>query len=132
IRERRMRTVDIADDVYAALQRMAVPFEDDINDVLRRLLRDRRPSHPSNSSNGNGALRPGPTVEARVEGSARDEPVTEPPTGDTVIVHRRAAPSEQHLPQTTFRSAVVGVLRASREPVAISELLTSVERLLGD
>ena len=46
-----MHTVQIADDVYAALQRVAVPFEEDINDVLRRV-----PDVPRNAK-GNGHTR---------------------------------------------------------------------------
>jgi hypothetical protein len=69
-----MRSVRIADDVYAALQAMAVPFEDDINDVLRRLVQlaeqrngavrtriprcaaDSRSSRPSTTPDSTGTL----------------------------------------------------------------------------
>ena len=53
-----MPKVEIAHDVYAALQRRAIPFEDDVNDVLRRLLRDDR------SSNGHGPARLDGSVHA--------------------------------------------------------------------
>ena len=62
-----MPKVEIAHDVYEALQRRAVPFEDDINDVLRRLLRDDRsknrngPPRPNGSAHALRSIAPAPT-----------------------------------------------------------------------
>src|SRR5690242_8070723 len=93
-----MHTVQIADDVYAALQRVAVPFEEDINDVLRRVLDVPR------GTNGKGHAR-----HSRHDDLAVALP--EPPPGHlaaggndvpTVVVHRRTTNGEA-LPQSTYR-----------------------------
>jgi hypothetical protein len=110
-----MHTVEIADDVYAALQRLAVPLEDTINDVLRRLVL----SQPTNG-NGNGQPK-------------RPEPL---PASSTVhdvgpvIVHRRSPGSD--LPQSTFRTAVLGVFKSNPAPISIVELFGAVSDQLAD
>ena len=129
-----MPRVEIAHDVYAALQRRAVPFEDDINDVLRRLLRADR------STNGNGSAHlnesahalPAPTAVSTPttakRGSVMDEDANE---SGNVVVHRRTGTGD-HLPQSTFRAAVLGILKSSRDAVGVAELFRGVERQLRD
>ena len=127
-----MPKVEIAHDVYAALQRRAVPFEDDVNDVLRRLLRDDR------SSNGH---RPAP-LDGSVQAVRADRPGCHPTTDNgyravdedtndsgNVIVRRRA-PAGGHLPQSTLRTAVLGILRSSSHAFEVAEVYRGVERQL--
>jgi len=121
-----MHTVQIADDVYAALQRVAVPFEEDINDVLRRILDVPR------SAKGNGrtrhprrddmsmALTEHP--EARIAVDGNDVP--------TVVVHRRTTNGEA-LPQSTYRAAVVGILRSTKDPISATTLMRAIEHQLA-
>lgn len=112
-----MRNVHIADDVYAALQQMAVPFEDDINDVLRRLLKDKA------RHNGEAARAvPPPAADA-------SEPIGD---SSSVVVHRRVASNGSRIAQSTYRAAVLGVLRAHEGPVALADVLPDVERQLKD
>jgi ethanolamine utilization microcompartment shell protein EutL len=113
-----MRTVQIADDVYAALQQMAVPFEDDINDVLRRLLKG------SSRANGTAPPRAAPISAEASEPAVNDS--------NTVVVHRREVPNGARIPQSTYRAAVLGILRAHDGPVALSDVLPHVERQLKD
>lgn len=115
-----MPKIDIAHDVYVSLQRRAVPFEDDINDVLRRLLRGDR------STFARGPERtdePAPPVLQPVplNDDVRDEAA--------VIVHR-LNPAGNHLTQSTVRMAVVGILRSSANAVTLTELFRSVEQQL--
>src|SRR5947208_2104226 len=127
-----MPKVEIAHDVYAALQRRAVPFEDDINDVLRRLLRADR------STNGNGSAHlnesapalPAPTPIVTPTTAQRGWVMGEDANeSGNVIVHRRTATGD-HLPQSTVRTAVLGILKSSREAVGLAELFHGVERQL--
>jgi hypothetical protein len=115
-----MPKIDIAHDVYVSLQRRAVPFEDDINDVLRRLLRGDR----STFARGPERLdEPAPVLQpVRLDDEVRDEA--------PVIVHRLDA-SGSPLTQSTVRAAVVGILRSSANAVTLTELFGSVERQLG-
>lgn len=112
-----MRTVQIADDVYAALQQMAVPFEDDINDVLRRLLK--------------GPARQNGTTPRATAPSA-DAPEQSVNDSNTVVVHRRVDSNGARIPQSTYRAAVLGILRGHEGPVALNDVLPHVERQLKD
>jgi len=129
-----MRTVQIADDVYTALQHLAVPFEDDVNDVLRRLLGlSRAPS------NGKPRSRSDRTAHPTVRGPAR--PLTEEHGNETDDRHPRAAPAlvvvhrrttnGAPLPQSTYRSAVIGMLKSTHEPVDAAQLMSMVEQQLA-
>jgi hypothetical protein len=132
-----MPKVELAHDVYAALQRRAVPLEDDINDVLRRLLRADRGTHV----NGPVALNGSPAAGRALNAVPTDTDAAVPATDDyrgagsgdidsgAVIVHRRT-PTGDHLAQSTVRSAVLGILRSSREVVSITALFRAVERQL--
>jgi hypothetical protein len=129
-----MRTVHIADDVYAALQRMAVPFEDDINDVLHRLLRrageiatplprHRLEEHPH--PNGRSAPAQPPKSTGNGAGPSPQPYELNPDETGTVIVHKRTT-SGATLPQSTYRfgrawSAEIDRRRArASRPVATS------------
>jgi predicted CopG family antitoxin len=112
-----MHTVQIADDVYTALQQMAVPFEDDVNDVLRRLLKG------SPRRNGETASRA--PVAAEI-------PEQLPTDSNSVVVHRRTNPAESRIPQSTYRAALLGILRSQDGPVALADVLPHVERQLKD
>src|SRR6267378_3146527 len=103
-----MPKVEIAHDVYEALQRRAVPFEDDINDVLRRLLRDDRSKNrngpaPLNGSGSAHALRS--IAPAPIPTTANDRIAVNEETDDSgnVIVRTRVATGD-HLPQSTVRA----------------------------
>lgn len=129
-----MRTIQISDEVYAALQRMAVPFEDDINDVLRKLLRTARTfqhdGHPieRSSSAAGGAVVANSKAPIAQGVAVSTEPADDP---RTVKVHRRAS-NGSHLSQSTIRAGVVGVLRSSTAPVEPSKLLRSLEAQFKD
>ena len=127
-----MPKVEIAHDVYAALQRRAVPFEDDVNDVLRRLLRDDR------SSNGHGPARLDGSVHAvraiaPVATATTDNgyrAVDEDANDSGNVIVRRRAPAGGHLPQSTLRTAVLGILRSSGHAFDVAEVYRGVERQL--
>jgi hypothetical protein len=129
-----MPKVEIAHDVYESLQRRAVPFEDDINDVLRRLLRGDRSTFARGPEQPK-APAPAPIlqpVSAEPAPAATDrQPTLDDDTHDEahVIVHRRAA-TGNHLTQSTVRAAVVGILKSSANAVTVPELFQSVERQL--
>ena len=130
-----MRTIQISDDIYAALQRMAVPFEDDINDVLRRLLRTARTfqhdgGHPPERSSAaaGGAVAANAKAPVAAGPKISTEPVEDP---RTVKVHRRES-NGNHLSQSTIRAGVVGVLRSSTAPLEPSKLLRSLEAQFKD
>jgi hypothetical protein len=133
-----MRTVHIADDVYAALQRAAVPFEDDINDVLRRRLRrsgeiatpiSRR--HFDDYPHRNGGAVSESTSNGNGVGHTARFTELDPDEAGTVIVHRREA-NGVAIPQSTYRAAVLGALRSADESRSVSDLLRHVQRQLGD
>ena len=131
-----MPKIEIAHDVYAALQRRAVPFEDDINDVLRRLLRGDRSTFNAGvapsvaTSPPRLALTtvpmPVPTTHG---GEIPSEVVADPGDPGDVVVRHRAA-TGQHLPQSTVRAAVLGIVRSTSGAVGVAELVRSVERQL--
>jgi hypothetical protein len=130
--EAEMPKVEIAHDVYAALQRRAIPFEDDINDVLRRLLRER------GVTNGAPAAA-GPQAPVRTLNAVPAEPTAitpAPPVADRYgddfgsVVVRRRSPSGEHLAQSTVRSAVLAILTSSRDAVSVTELFRVIERQL--
>src|SRR4051812_22970264 len=117
-----MRPVKIADDVYAALQAMAVPFEDDINDVLRRLLKVADQHNDRRANCG-----PPASGEARAL-AVVDQTAFEVDDGARLIVHRRGEGNSERLPQSTYRSAVLGVLKSTNgNGVEAVELLRDIE-----
>ena len=131
-----MPRVEIAHDVYAALQRRAVPFEDDINDVLRRLLREGRAPFV----NGPARLDEPPAPLRAVNEAATEAPAPAPAPanghthvsddpGESVVVRRRTA-GRDHLAQTTVRSAVLAILTSRRDAVSVTELFSAIERQL--
>ena len=127
-----MPKVEIAHDVYEALQRRAVPFEDDINDVLRRLLRDDRSKNRNGPAPLNGSTQALRSIApAPIPTTANGQTAVNEETNDsgTVIVQRRAATGD-HLPQSTVRAAVFGILKSSGGPVGVAELFRGVERQL--
>jgi hypothetical protein len=132
-----MPKVEIAHDVYAALQRRAIPFEDDINDVLRRLLRERGAANPNGSHPAAGPQAPVrtlnavPTEPAETTASTMAPPVADR-SGDHFgsVVVRRRSPSGEHLAQSTVRSAVLAILTSSRDAVSVAELFRVIERQL--
>jgi len=127
-----MPKVEIAHDVYEALQRRAVPFEDDINDVLRRLLRDDRSKNRNGPAPLNGSTQALRSIApAPIPTTANRRTAVNEETNDsgTVIVRRRTATGD-HLPQSTVRVAVLGILKSSREAVGLAELFRGVERQL--
>ena len=126
-----MPKVEIAHDVYEALQRRAVPFEDDINDVLRRLLRDDRSKNRNGPARLNGSTHALPSIAPAPIPTTANDRITVKETNDSgnVIVRRRSATGD-HLPQSTVRVAVLGILNSSREAVGLAELFRGVERQL--
>jgi hypothetical protein len=121
-----MHTVQIADDVYAALQRVAVPFEEDINDVLRRVLdvpRDtngkRHARHPR-PDDISTALTQHPAARVAVDGN----------DGPSVVVYRRTTNGEA-LPQSTYRAAVIGILRSTHDSISATTLMRAIEHQLA-
>jgi hypothetical protein len=134
-----MPKIEIARDVYAALQRRAVPFEDDINDVLRRLLRGDRSTFNAGSAPSAATTPPLPPLTsvpppAPAPGAAAaagipSEMVADPGEPGDVVVRHRAA-TGQHLPQSTVRAAVLGLVRSTGDSVDVAELVRSVERQL--
>jgi hypothetical protein len=127
-----MPKVEIAHDVYAALQRRAIPFEDDINDVLRRLLRERGATNPNGPLPAAGPRGPGRTLNAVPTETTATAPTIADRDGDdfgSVIVRRRS-PSGEHLAQSTVRSAVLAILTSSRDAVSVTELFRVTERQL--
>src|SRR5215475_4540987 len=130
-----MRTIQISDDIYAALQRMAVPFEDDINDVLRKLLRTARNTQNDDGrslerarSGAGGAVVANSKAVAAPGAAIATEPADD---SRTVKVHRRSS-NGNHLSQSTIRAGVLGVLRSSTAPVEPSKLLRSLEAQFKD
>ena len=129
-----MRTVEIADDIYAALQRMAVPFEDDINDVLRRLLRTARAAQQDGTRAFDRAGNAVGGVVAVTQSTSVSGTVVPPePLDDarSVKVHRRGS-NGSHLPQSTIRAGVLGVLRSSAAPLGTPDLLEALETQFRD
>jgi hypothetical protein len=135
-----MPRIEIAHDVYAALQRRAVPFEDDINDVLRRLLREGRAPFV----NGPARVDEPPAPLRAVNEAATEAPAAAPAPapaaasglahvnddpGESVVVRRRTA-GRDHLAQTTVRSAVLAILSSRRDAVSVTELFSAIERQL--
>jgi hypothetical protein len=132
-----MPKVELAHDVYAALQRRAVPFEDDINDVLRRLLRDDRAKHLNGPVVLNGSPATGRALNAVPTEGTAPEPVMDDDRAvisdnfdSGAVIVRRRTPTGEHLAQSTVRSAVLGILRSSREAVSVTTLFDAVERQL--
>jgi hypothetical protein len=124
-----MPNVEIAPDVYAALQRRAVPFEDDINDVLRRVLRDDRSSQTHAVAGLNGSAH---TLQAIVPVPAPTtdnghETLPEDANGSGNVIVRRRTPAGDHLPQSTVRTAVLGILKSTGDAVGIADLFRGVE-----
>jgi hypothetical protein len=122
-----MRSVRIADDVYAALQAMAVPFEDDINDVLRRLvqLADQR--------NGDRPYHGSAMPSGQPEFAAVDDTRFDGDSVGRIVVHRRTDSNGEHLPQSTYRNAVLGLLKSTNgNGVEAAELSRNIERQLAD
>src|SRR6478609_692207 len=127
-----MPKVEIAHDVYAALQRRAVPFEEDINDVLRRLLRGDRSTFRANADRLDEPPRGLHAVTVAGGSTADDERGTGSdgsPDECTVIVTRRA-PIGDHLAQSTIRAAVLGVLKSTGKAITVADLFGHVERQL--
>jgi len=123
-----MHTVQIANDVYGALQRLAVPFEDDINDVLRRVLHLRQ-----GRANNNGDGRPAAREAAALSLSEHPADPTHRDANDgaTVIVHRRTT-NGAALPQSTYRTTVLGTVRSTKSSVSVAKLMRSVEQQLAN
>jgi hypothetical protein len=121
-----MHSVQLSDDVYAALQGLAVPFEDDINDVLRRVLRLR------SQIDGNGRPRPDGHIDTSLW--MAEHPATrslsQVSDGPTVVVHRRTT-NGAALPQSTFRTAVIGILRSAESSVSVPDLMRAIEQQLA-
>jgi hypothetical protein len=132
-----MKTVQITDDVYAGLQRLAVPFEDEINDVLRRLLRQageittplpgrarsvpvREPALTPAPSNGNAHAE-----AAHVPDDLESEAVPR------VVVHKRTT-NGGGISQSAYRSTVLGIMRTTSDPISLSDILKQVEHQLAD
>jgi len=134
-----MPKIEIAHDVYAALQRRAVPFEDDINDVLRRLLRGDRTTYgggfapPIGTAPPLRALTPLPAPAAMTTTDGGRAPavaeVVDPGDVGDVVVRPRGATGE-HLSQSTVRAAVLGIVKSTSGAVGVADLVRSVERQL--
>ena len=133
-----MKTVQIADDVYAGLQRLAVPFEDEINDVLRRLLRQageittplpkpcpRRPAREP-------ALTPAPSNGSpHAEAAHVPDDLESEAVPGAVVVHKRTT-NGGGISQSAYRSAVLGIMRTTSDPINLSDILQQVEHQLAD
>jgi len=132
-----MPKIDIARDVYAALQRRAVPFEDDINDVLRRLLRGDRTTF---NAGGAPVIASAPPLLALTSVPVPDPAPTGAPAPAPHVVDDPGDPADvmvrgrdttgQHLPQSTVRAAVHGIVRSTNGPVGVADLVRGVERQL--
>ncbi len=111
----------VDDDVYAALQAQAVPLEDDVNSVLRRVLglARKEPVGTAPRSAGSPAKAP-----------ARGQPRTAPSARGSTKKRTRA-PKGSILPEEEYELPILRALERLGGRVPTSEVIAEVEKVMA-
>jgi hypothetical protein len=110
----------IADDVYAALQARAVPLEDDINSVLRRLL-SLETSPRSSVPDSHAAPAVAATARSSRERAKTPQPKRSPKK-------RTRVPKGSILPESDYELPILRALQSLGGRVPTSELIAQLEK----
>lgn len=107
-------------EVYAALQARAVPLEDDVNSVLRRLL----------GLSPNATAAPAPSSEAPAGAPARRKTVKAAPAKRSTRKRTRV-PKGSILPEEEYELPILRALEHLGGRVPSSEVVAQVEKEIG-